>query len=46
MEVLELRAGQWSLVGCHTDGARLALPPFEGLEVVVGELFVPRPSGT
>ncbi len=41
---MELRDGRWSLLGCHTDGAQVALPPLEDLELAVGELFAPRVS--
>ena len=44
VEVMELRDGRWSLLGCHTDGAHEALPPFGDLELAVGELFAPRVS--
>jgi Uma2 family endonuclease len=44
VEVYEQRGGQWSLLGCHTDGALLPLPPFDDLQVAVGDLFVPLPQ--
>ena len=45
VEVLENREGRWSVLGCYHGEDRLALPPFDDVEIAVGELFAPRPSG-
>lgn len=42
VEVLELQDAHWRLVGCYHGEEKLALPPFEGLEIAVGELFAPQ----
>lgn len=34
------------MTSCNTDGAHLPLPPFDNLQVAVGELFVPRTGET
>ena len=41
VEVMELVGGRWTIWGVYTDGAALALPPFEGTVVDVGALFLP-----
>jgi Uma2 family endonuclease len=41
VEAYRLQDGLWVRLGAWTDGNVLAIPPFEGLEVVVGRLFVP-----
>jgi len=42
VEVLELLNGRWTISGVYTDGAELALPPFEQTVIVVAELFAPE----
>ena len=39
LEVWELAGGRWSVLGCFGDDEKLALPPFDGLEFEVGQLF-------
>ncbi len=39
VEVWELAGGRWSVLGCFGDDEKLALPPFDGLEFEVGQLF-------
>ena len=42
VEVWELTGTRWTLHGCFGDDQTLALPPFDGLEFEVGQLFGPR----
>ena len=39
VEVWELTGTRWTLHGCFGDDQTLALPPFDGLELAVGQLF-------
>lgn len=39
VEVLELQGGRWALHGCFGDGETLALPPFDGCEISISDLF-------
>ena len=45
VEVLELINGRWTIWGVYTDGAALALPPFDGTVVEIGGLFLPVVAG-
>ncbi len=42
LEVLELVNGRWQIFGVYTDGAVVALPPFDEVPLAVGEIFVPK----
>jgi Uma2 family endonuclease len=42
LEVLELHGSHWRLQGCYHGDDKLALPPFDDLEIAVDELFAPR----
>lgn len=42
VEVLELINGRWTISGVYTDGAELALSPFEQTAIVIAELFTPQ----
>ncbi|MBM4345934.1 MAG: Uma2 family endonuclease [Deltaproteobacteria bacterium] len=42
VEVLELVNGRWQIFGVYTDGAVVALPPFEDVTLTVSEIFVPK----
>jgi Uma2 family endonuclease len=44
VEVWELVGGRWSVLGCFGDDDKLALPPFDGLEFEVGQLFGQAPT--
>lgn len=44
VEVLKLHDGHWSLQGCYHGDDKLGLPPFDDLEIAVGELFAPLAS--
>lgn len=39
---MQLASGHWQIFGVHTDGAVLALPPFDDVPLAVGEVFVPK----
>ncbi len=39
LEVLRLREGAWTIVDVHTGGAAVRAEPFEGVELVLGELW-------
>jgi Uma2 family endonuclease len=45
VEVLQLDGDKWRIHGCFGDDQTLRLPPFEALEIAVGQLFLPRPAG-
>ncbi len=44
VDVLQLDGDRWQVFGCFADPDRLALPPFEGAEIAVDELFAPKPG--
>jgi Uma2 family endonuclease len=44
LEVLELHDCHWRILGCYHGDDKLALPPFDGLEIAVDELFAPLPQ--
>lgn len=41
VEVLELVSGRWTICGVYTDGAQLAMPPFDDTLIEVSGLFLP-----
>ena len=45
VEVFENHQARWTLLGCYHGDDRLALPPFDDVEIAVDELFAPRASG-
>lgn len=45
LEALELRDGRWTDVGTYDDGATARIPPFEGVEIPIARLFLPRANG-
>ncbi len=42
VEVLELDRGSWRIHGCFGDDEVVKLPPFDGVELALGRLFLPR----
>lgn len=40
VEVLELEDGRWSRHGTHRDDARVRLPPFDAVELELGDLWL------
>ncbi len=41
VEVLELVNDRWTICGVYTDGAQLALPPFDQTVLAIEDLFAP-----
>jgi Uma2 family endonuclease len=44
LEAFELRDRAWVLLGTWTDGDQVRVPPFEPMELDVGDLFLPLPK--
>lgn len=44
LEAFQLEHGRWVLIGSYADDARVAIPPFEAIELEVGRLFLPKPA--
>lgn len=44
LEAFELRDDSWVLLGTWSDGDHARVPPFDAMELDVGDLFLPRPS--
>lgn len=42
LEAYALEAGRWVLTGSHDDASLARIPPFEAIELPVGELFPPE----
>jgi len=42
LEVFERRDGDWSLWGTRRDDAGVAAPPFDAIELALGDLWLPR----
>ena len=42
LEALELRDGFWTIAGSYDDTAVARIPPFDGVELDIGRLFLPR----
>ena len=44
LEALELQGEHWVDVGTFDDEATARVVPFEAIELLIGRLFLPRPS--
>lgn len=42
LEALSLREGAWVEIGVYDDNAKACIPPFEGVELEIGRLFLPK----
>jgi hypothetical protein len=41
LEAYELMSGRWTRLGAYDDTVTARIPPFEAIELDVGELFPP-----
>lgn len=46
VEVRRLQAGEWVVHGCYGDEDRVAMPPFDDLQIEISELFLPKSTGS
>jgi hypothetical protein len=44
LEAFELDRSRWVLLGTYGEDARVAIPPFDSLEIEVSRLFLPKPA--
>jgi len=44
LEAFEIQDGRWIRLGAWTDGDEAAIPPFDAIEILVGDLFPPEPK--
>jgi len=44
LEAFEIQGGRWIRLGAWSDGDEAAIPPFDAIEIPVGDLFPPEPE--